>query len=297
MFPWLAIGALITAVIATGCGGESSTEEARETNTNRDPKASETPKPEISQPAATASPTIPISPCPADMVAIEGYCIDRYEAALTVDGIPHPSNLLPPANANYQAISKPGIPPQAYISRDESERACRQARKRLCSLNEWFRACSGPEKWNYPYGNQEARGKCNTGKQHLMSLVFGGTDPMTWGYLTHFNNPNLDATPGFLAKTGEYQGCVGTEGVHDMVGNLHEWVADAVDWSLAAKIHLAPRLAEDLSVNNGHGIFMGGYFSTGNEFGFGCHYATIGHEAAYHDYSTGFRCCADQYSR
>jgi len=78
-----------------------------------------------------------------------------------------------------------------------------------------------------------------------------------------------------------------------MVGNLHEWVADAVDWSLAQKVNLVRRISEDLRKQYGKAIFMGGFFSTANELGIGCNYLTVGHEAAYHDYSTGFRCCAD----
>jgi len=42
----------------------------------------------------------------------------------------------------------------------------------------------------------------------------------------------------------------------------------------------------------GNGVFMGGFFSTNGELGPGCKYTTIAHEPAYHDYSTGFRCCA-----
>jgi len=43
----------------------------------------------------------------------------------------------------------------------------------------------------------------------------------------------------------------------------------------------------------GNGVFMGGFYSTSNQQGQGCGYITIAHGPRYHDYSTGFRCCAD----
>jgi hypothetical protein len=45
--------------------------------------------------------------------------------------------------------------------------------------------------------------------------------------------------------------------------------------------------------HEGNGVFMGGFFSTTSELGPGCEFTTIAHEPAYHDYSTGFRCCRD----
>jgi hypothetical protein len=54
-----------------------------------------------------------------------------------------------------------------------------------------------------------------------------------------------------------------------MVGNLHEWVDDAA------------------------GTFRGGYYMDTSRNGDGCSYQTTAHDFAYHDYSTGFRCCID----
>jgi len=44
-------------------------------------------------------------------------------------------------------------------------------------------------------------------------------------------------------------------------------------------------------VQVGNGIFMGGFYSTTGELGPGCLFTTVAHDAGYHDYSTGFRCC------
>ena len=73
------------------------------------------------------------------------------------------------------------------------------------------------------------------------------------------------------AKTGEHAGCSNGYGDYDMVGNLHEWIAD-------------PK-----------GTFYGGYYQDVASLGHGdgCGYQTTAHEARYHDYSTGFRCCSE----
>ena len=41
------------------------------------------------------------------------------------------------------------------------------------------------------------------------------------------------------------------------------------------------------------GIFKGGFFVDAKLNGPGCLYATTAHAQSYHDYSTGFRCCAE----
>ncbi len=86
------------------------------------------------------------------------------------------------------------------------------------------------------------------------------------------NDPRLLQVDGTVAPSGAFAQCTTPEGVHDLVGNLHEWVAD--DW-------------------NGSGIFAGGYFLDTSINGEGCMYSTRAHAPAYHDYSIGFRCCKD----
>jgi len=198
----------------------------------------------------------------------------------------------PALGVRYEARSAEGAFPQAYISRDEAAAACQNAGKRLCSAVEWYGACAGTKKTTYPYGLRLIEGKCNTSKPHLLTRYFGA-DARAWRYNENFNDPRLDQEPGFLAKGGAYKDCVSDYGVSDLVGNLHEWVSDRVDRSLPFKIPLIPALLKTVRRNTGHGVFMGGFFSTSNEHGRGCRFATLAHEPSYHDYSTGFRCCAD----
>lgn len=234
--------------------------------------------------------------CPPEMALTAGTCMDRYEARLLERGKDGSLTPFPPfarpKNATLVADSRAGVRPQAYISRNEAASACLNAGKRLCTLSEWYRACRGEHDTLYPYGATYVKGRCNVGKPHLLSMLHGD-DPNAWSYDAGFNDPELDQRPGFLAKTGEYSECVTSDGVFDLVGNLHEWVADRVDASIAQKMPLKPEIRARVSRHVGKGVFMGGFFSTMNQHGAGCEFVTMSHEPSYHDYSTGFRCCKD----
>jgi len=244
---------------------------------------------------ASAAAAPPAGPCPAEMARAGDVCMDRYEAHLLVrsgDGtlVPHPP-YTPPSDGWFVAASERGVKPQAYVNQLQAAEACAHAGKRLCSLGEWYQACTGPAKTTYPYGPRYEPGRCNVGKPHLLSILHGN-DPNSWRY-ADFNDPALSARSGFLGLTGEYAGCAGPNGVNDLVGNLHEWVADRVDGKLRSKLPLPAILARRIGKKSGNGIFMGGFYSTRNEHGAGCKFVTAAHEPRYHDYSTGFRCCRD----
>jgi len=211
--------------------------------------------------------------CPEGMADIEGrFCIDRYEATL-MDVLSNGeervhSPFSPVADlTRVRAVSARSVFPQGYISAVEAQRACNESGKRLCRVAEWGKACRGPEAKSFGYGERREPGRCNdNGKNPVLSLYGRGH----WNWST-MNQPMLNQQDGTLAKTGEHSGCTNGYGVYDMVGNLHEWVADP------------------------SGTFYGGYYQdvSSKGHGEGCGYLTTAHEARYHDYSTGFRCCAD----
>jgi formylglycine-generating enzyme len=245
-------------------------------------------------PIADAGPSEP-RPCPEGMALVQRFCIDRFEADLVspdADGglAKFPPNQRPATGVRFAARSVPGVLPQAYISRVEAAAACANAGKRLCSMKEWRRTCEGQLRTKYPYGEHHVAGVCNNEKGHLLSIRYG-SNPSHWKY-ENFNDPSLDATPGFLARTGEYEGCTTPEGVHDLVGNLHEWVSDMVDADLVEKLEAEEVERHNQPWKEGNGVFMGGFFSTADQHGPGCMFTTIAHEPTYHDYSIGFRCCA-----
>jgi formylglycine-generating enzyme len=216
--------------------------------------------------------------CPRAMVEIAGlgptmpaFCIDRYEASL-VDVLPNGeerahSPFTPVGEQHVRAVSSANVFPQGYISAVEAQRACKASGKRLCRVGEWGKACRGPDPKSFGYGNRREPGRCNDkGKNPVLSLY--GRGHWTWATM---NQPELNQQTSTLSRTGEHSGCTNGYGVYDMVGNLHEWVADAA------------------------GTFYGGYYQDVSSVGHGegCGYLTTAHEARYHDYSTGFRCCAD----
>jgi len=225
------------------------------------------------EPAALASRT----GCPSGMRSVEGaYCIDAYEASLVeilADGSvrPHP-HVEAVAEKNVRAVSRRGRFPQGYISRNEAANACSAAGKRLCEDLEWVKACKGHAATRYPYGDARSEGTCNdtAAISPLNYYYFGvnasGINPYGWEAM---NDPRLNRLAGGLMRAGEKSQCRSDYGAYDMVGNLHEWTA-------AAK-----------------GTFRGGYYLDTKVNGEGCDYQTLAHNATYHDYSTGFRCCAD----
>jgi formylglycine-generating enzyme len=214
--------------------------------------------------------------CPPDMASIDDrYCVDRYEASLLEilsDGEEAPFSPFSPVDGHVvRAVSEPGAFPQGYINENQAQEACGRSGKRLCKPVEWRNACMGPQHLTYGYGREKESRRCNDHGRSPVVAMFGSedlNDRSNWNW-ERMNHPLLNQISGTLAHTGEHPGCTNGYGVYDMVGNLHEWVAD-------------PK-----------GTFQGGYYQDTQLNGEGCTYRTTAHAAWYHDYSTGFRCCAD----
>jgi formylglycine-generating enzyme required for sulfatase activity len=210
------------------------------------------------------------------------FCIDRYEATLVEERVGGPVAL--PGNHpvgsvhDIRAVSRAGLNPQGYISGAQAKIACEHAGKRLCAPAEWVAACRGPEDTLYPYGNARLADVCNDRfdrqTEHPVLRLFKETAPRgtraakMWTP-EFMNDPRLHELSNTVKPTGASPGCTNGYGVFDMVGNLHEWVDDP------------------------HGTFQGGFFMDTIKNGEGCQYRTTAHGFDYHDYSTGFRCCAE----
>jgi formylglycine-generating enzyme required for sulfatase activity len=209
------------------------------------------------------------------MALVNGrFCIDRWEASLVElepDGERPFSPYETPEGHAVRAVSREGVVPQGYVSREQSARACAASGKRLCLEGEWTAACRGEAAHAFPYGDAREKGACNdSGSSPLRMLYASSTNPYLSGPM---NDPRLNQMPHTVAKTGAFARCSNRLGVFDMVGNLHEWVT-------------SPRPT-----------FRGGYYLDTHLNGDGCAYRTTAHGAEYHDYSTGFRCCSDVDSR
>jgi sulfatase modifying factor 1 len=214
--------------------------------------------------------------CPPEMASIDDrFCVDRYEASLLEvlpDGSERPFSPYESVKGHVvRAISEGGVYPQGYISEVQAIQACGLSGKRLCKAKEWRQACMGPEHKTYGYADKSAPGKCNDHGRSPMAALFAHESLASsdkWGW-DRMNRPELNQIEGTLAETGQHDECTNGYGVYDMVGNLHEWVDDP------------------------NGTFQGGYYQDTTLNGEGCQYTTVAHEARYHDYSTGFRCCSD----
>jgi len=99
--------------------------------------------------------------------------------------------------ADVFAVSLPDVIPSAYVTWFQAQQACANSGKRLPTSAEWQMA------------------------------VIGTPDPVTDNTTTDCNVQTLnEAVP-----TGSRASCVSNAGIYDMVGNLHEWVADWVQRS------------------------------------------------------------------
>lgn len=135
------------------------------------------------------------APCPADTVAFETFCMDRYEAP-----------------------NERGALPLAMQSALDGEAWCADRGKRLCTEAEWVRACRGSSECPYPYGEEYERGRCNDDETWIAPR---------WDVLATWPSDAARAEAERLYQgepSGSNEGCVSEDGVYDMTGNVAEWV-------------------------------------------------------------------------
>jgi sulfatase modifying factor 1 len=190
--------------------------------------------------------------CAADMVPIGGYCIDRYEAPDTRGEIPF-----------------------ALVTAYDGEAWCTERGKRLCTQEEWVRACQGPHGRRYPYGNEYRDGVCNDDK---------GWIGVHWKALAKWpGDPALDeATRLFQADmSGARAECVSEEGVADLTGNVAEWVRRSTPSGRPGYDHVLK------------GCYWAGCYKDPHP---SCEFTNAAHPGTFRTYEAGFRCCSKRAS-
>jgi len=170
----------------------------------------------------------------------------------------------------YEWPNKVGVLPTYMANWYEAKSSCEAIGKRLCSDTEWTLACEGPERQPYPYGDGYLRDDraCNVDK------------PYIWPNPEKFVDPRMQAEEVARLDQREASGartsCVSPYGVHDMTGNVDEWVLNV---SQFGKPYLSG--------------LKGGYWGPVRTR---CRPMTTAHEEAFRYYQIGFRCCGDAHS-
>ena len=197
------------------------------------------------------------SACPPDMVEIEGdYCPKVKEKCLyNVDGhgkrmkgpvdpdtscgeYEYPSKCLSDKLVHmrycidrFEFPNKPDQIPQDWMTYFDAQRAAKSAGKRLCTAKEWTLAAEGPELKPLPYGDGYHRDStaCNIDRHY--TDITGADDFKALGLKSidvfQSRSPNdkmSQALRMFLVPSGSMPRCVSDYGVHDMSGNIDEWV-------------------------------------------------------------------------
>ncbi|MBI3204021.1 MAG: SUMF1/EgtB/PvdO family nonheme iron enzyme [Myxococcales bacterium] len=231
-------------------------------------------------PTAPAAAPTPDGACGPEMLLVDGIycpyvghrCVEwieehrdrcrRYDEKVLCEGTKVPKRF---CIDRYEYPNQPGAYPVVMASWVEAEAACHAEGKRLCTEDEWTFACEGETRVPYPYGFERKADACNIDRT--------------------YRNPDFSAFSHDRAiadevsrldqrvPSGSMAGCVSPFGVHDMTGNVDEWV-----------LNEAPKTdaGEDVS------SLKGGYWGPIRAR---CRPVTSSHNRWFRFYQVGFRCC------
>lgn len=221
------------------------------------------------EPVATSAEPVNAStegaPCPASMVHVEGdYCPEVEQVCKHyLDPPPYqtlrcaeyetPVKCLKPREHVSFCIDREEHTevgselPTIDISFVEAKAACANEGKALCNEDQWQFACEGEEMRPYPYGFARDSTACNFDQTNLGSPNRGLRD--------------------LRAPNSAYPRCLSPFGVHNMTGNVDEWV-------------------EGTGVRKS--TLHGGWWLPGRNR---CRATTYEHGPEYFGKQVGFRCC------
>lgn len=229
-------------------------------------------KAKVGEPLPRA-PTGVQGPCASGMVLIDGdYCPEPEQVCLKWLDPPPYENLrcgeyqkpakckVPRKHRRFcvdreeyaEGASTPDALPMVNKSWTEAKAICESRSARLCKETEWEFACEGEDMNPYPYGFAREPGMCNVDRTDL-----GGTG---------------DKLRDHRATLSAFPDCTSAFGVHDLTGNVDEWVERE---GMAAPHRSSLR---------------GGWWLPGRNR---CRAATTHHDESYGGKQVGFRCCAD----
>ena len=231
--------------------------------------------------AASPAPAPPPSGarCPPDMVLVEGVHHEYVQRLCSDHRAGHCFAMFPGLIAReprvtavracmdtYEWPNRVGAQPVVMLRFVEAEAECAALGKRLCTEFEWELACEGPETSPWPYGWRHEVGACNADQPYR---------PVSEARLASRDAQVRDAETR-RAWQGEPSGarprCVSPFGVHDLTGNVEEWVQTSrPEWAFRSSL-------------------KGGYWSKPWA---GCRGTNDSHGPQFRFYEVGFRCCKE----
>jgi hypothetical protein len=242
------------------------------------PLGAETQLASLSPKTSITPPSVKGGGCPEDMVEVEGeYCPwveQKCLRWLDPETKMRCGEFAPTQCATrtvkkhfcidrYEYPNKPGAKPEIFVTFNQAAATCSAEGKRLCVDSEWTLACEGNERLPYPYGYARNAEACNIDKPYINPDERAIANPQTrQAELARLDQREL---------SGSRESCVSPYGVHDMTGNVDEWVVN----------------------ESGHpyrSALKGGYWGPVRTR---CRPATTAHDENFAFYQIGFRCCAD----
>ncbi|MEZ4234433.1 MAG: SUMF1/EgtB/PvdO family nonheme iron enzyme [Polyangiaceae bacterium] len=166
----------------------------------------------------------------------------------------------------YEFPNQAGALPVVMVTWFDAEATCQALGKRLCTESEWNFACEGEARLPYPYGYERDAKACNIDRKYRFPefSAFDSDRAVTDEVL------RLDQR----VQSGELS-CVSPFGVHDMTGNVDEWVVNESGKPYPSGL-------------------KGGYWGPIRAR---CRPMTTFHNQWFRFYQVGFRCCADAAAR
>ena len=198
----------------------------------------------------------------------ENRCVRFEKPALCVSTAPTPRRMNFCMD-RYEYPNRVGELPKTLVDWQEASRLCSIQGKRLCTESEFTFACEGEEMRPYAIGFERDASKCNIDKPFLKRRLELKADAECRV------DPRCAAEFARLdgrARIGDRSACVSPFGVHDMNGNVNEWVS--LPWKQP------PHRA----------ALKGGWWGPVRNR---CRAMVATHGEKYMGYEVGFRCCKE----
>lgn len=220
------------------------------------------------------------SPCPPDMAFVSGGAYFSGASPLETDVAPMGERLgfVPRQPAflevasfcmdRYEYPNRAGEKPLNLVTFLDAERLCAARGRRLCTEQEFERACGGLDGWAHPYADTYQPGRCNAEVEVMVG------------------------EPQWLATSGAFADCVTPEGIFDLDGNLSEWVIEGLGPEFATPPPPPDLPTEHLLLDEAATIRGGTMWVA--IYGTGCHARHFHPRFGPTSNDDGFRCCLDE---